>query len=231
MAASCSFRAMMRLLLAAAAAQAAHSDTTPLRERLQQLDRQAQTIKDLTADFREEKFTTLLRKPLVSSGRVFVKGKQTRWHTTAPRESTLFTNEARVAIYFPSRATMEVYPIDQRLRALIVSPVPRIATLQRHFDIDMAPEQPTHHLNLRLTPKDDSLKDFVVEIRVSVDLPLGLATRIEMWDPEGDRTVITFDRVHTNVNLSDDDVAYHVPVGTKIVHPLDSPPEPNGTSP
>lgn len=230
MAANLVYRMILSLFLATSPAHE-NAGTALLREKLQQLDRQAQPIKNLTADFTEEKFTTLLRKPLVSQGHIFVKGKKTRWHTTTPQESTLFTDESRVAIYFPSRATMEVYPVDRRLRALIVSPVPRVATLQQHFHIELTPGQSPRKLNLRLTPKDDSLKEFVEEIRVTVDLTLGLATRIEMFDPEGDRTVITFNRVHTNVNLTDEDVAYQLPAGTKVVHPLDSPPQRSGATP
>ncbi len=217
-------QAVLGALLVAITVQA-RADT--LSEKLKQLDRQAKTIQDLTTEFVEEKFTTLLKKPLVSRGRVFVKGKRTRWQTTSPRESTLFTDESHVAVYFPSRATMEVYPVDRRLRALMVSPVPRVATLKKHFDIALAPKQSDSRLNLRLTPKDDSLREYMEEIIVSVDLGLGLATRIEMFDPEGDRTVITFDNVRTNVGLSDSDVARRVPAGTKIVRPLDAKPQPD----
>ncbi len=201
-------------------ATAPDSETTPLSDALKSLDRQAQTVNDLTTDFVEEKYTALLKKPLVSKGRIFVKGSKTRWHTTSPRESTLFTDESRVAIYYPSRATMEVYPVDHRLRALMLSPVPRVATLQRHFDIKLVAKQSPKSLNLHLTPRDDSLREFIAELNVTVGTDVGLVRRIEMIDPEGDRTVITFENTQTNVGLSDKDVACHVPPETKIVHPL-----------
>ena len=217
-------RVVFGVLLAAGGAQppnAAHANHAQ-REMLSQLDHHAQSIRDLTTDFVEEKFTPLLKKPLVSKGRVYIKGERTRWQTITPRESTLFTDASQVAIYFPARATMELYPIDQRLRALLVSPVPRVATLRRHFDIEITEADTPEQLHLRLTPKDDALREFVEELRVTVNVRLGLATRIDMTDPEGDRTVLTFENVRTNVGLADKDVERRVPPDTTIVRPLEA---------
>lgn len=214
-------RIMQRgLLFVALLATLVRADT--LDQQLAQLDRQTKTIVDLTAQFVEEKHTVLLRKPLTSKGKVYVKGNRTRWHTKSPHESTLFTDASRVAVYFPSRNTMEVYPVDRRLRALIVSPVPSVAALRQHFTIEETSQKKSPAvLILRLTPKDPSLAEFIESVRVSINLKTGLATGIEMFDPEGDRTVITFSNIQANVGLTEDDVAWNVPPGTKMVRPLD----------
>lgn len=199
----------------------------PLAAALERLDRQSQAIHDLAADFVEEKFTALLKTPLVSKGNLFVKGERTCWKTTSPRRTTLYTDASRVAIHFPSRHTMEVYPVDRRLRALIVSPIPRVSNLRRHFDIALASAEDgagsASMLHLRLTPKDETLLEFIESVTVAIDLRIGLATRVEMVDPEGDRTVTRFTNIRTNVGLSDDDVAWDVPSDTKILHPLAPP--------
>ncbi len=199
-------------------------DADPSTDRLERLDQRAQTIGDLTADFVEKKFTALLKAPLVSRGKVLVKGERTCWKTTSPRQSILYTDSSRVAIYFPSRKTMEVYPVDRRLRALIVSPIPRVSNLRRHFEIALLNDEEAggdaSMLHLRLTPKDEALLEFIESVTVAIDLRIALATRVEMVDPEGDRTVTRFTNIRTNVGLADGDLAWNVPSDTKILYPM-----------
>jgi len=211
--------------LAVSVAARAIGDDEQLVDKLNRLDEQSQRIDDLTAEFVEKKFTVLLKKPLASQGRVSVMGSRTRWDTIEPHATTLFTDDKQVALYFPSRKTAEVYPIDRRLRPLIVSPVPRLATLERHFRIEqLEPDAPaTEFLWLRLTPKDEALSEFIDEVRVQVDVAVGLARRVEMIDPDGDRTVIEFTDIRTNVGLTSRDVTWDFPPDTRIVRPLDPP--------
>lgn len=195
----------------------------PLRDKLSQLDERSQKIEDLTANFTEQKFTVMLKKPLVSKGRVKVMGSRTRWDTTEPHATTLFTDDKQIALYFPSRKTAEIYSINHRLRPLIVSPVPRLATLERHFHIEQVGDTPSaEFLRLRLTPKDDALAEFIDEVHVDVNLSTGVAHRFELIDPDDDRTVIEFTDIRINVALTDEDVAWNFPPNTRIVRPLDS---------
>jgi outer membrane lipoprotein-sorting protein len=141
-----------------------------------------------------------------------------------PHPSTLFTDDSHVAVYFPSRNTMEVYPVDRRISVLMMSPVPRITVLRQHFTLEVLPKSTPKALVLRMTPKEEALLAFVDEIVVSVSVERGLADRIEISDPEGDRTVITFRNVRTNVGLSDADVARRVPDDTEVIYPLEADP-------
>jgi len=197
-----------------------------LAEKLKRLDEQSKKIEDLTADFVEEKHTFLLKEPLVSKGRVRVLGARTRWDTTEPHVSTLYTDAKQVALYFPSRKTAEVYPIDRRLRPLIVSPIPRLDTLQRHFRIEQQSDDQASNdlLLLKLTPKDPALTEFLDEVRVWIDLSVGLAKKVEMIDPDGDRTIIAFSDIRTNTGLTDEDVTWNFSPGTRVVHPLEGEP-------
>ncbi|MFQ5494453.1 MAG: outer membrane lipoprotein carrier protein LolA [Phycisphaerae bacterium] len=195
--------------------------------RLDRVDQRAGAIRDLTADFVEKKSTSLLKEPLVSRGRVLVKGSQTRWETKSPHVSILSTDESRIAIYFPSRSTVEVYPVDRRLRSLIVSPLPQLARLRRHFKLQPLPEpagrtsdSPEGTLGLRLMPKDESLKEIIEEVQVRIDESLGLAVRVVLIDPDHDHTVIAFSNIRTNVGLTDRDVELNAPPDATVVHPL-----------
>ena len=211
-------------------------DDKQLDEKLRRLDERSKRIEDLTADFVEKKFTALLKEPLISKGRVMVMGSRTRWDTTEPHATILFTDDRQVAFYFPSRKTAEVYPIDRRLRPLIVSPVPRLATLRLHFHIEATTDATSaEFLFLGLTPTNDALKEFINEVRVQVDSSAGVVRRFEMIDPDGDRTVIEFANIRTNVGLTDKDIAWNFPTHTRIVRPLDPgdrrPPSASGSDP
>jgi len=216
------------LTLASLATARATGADEKLDDALRHLDEQSRRIEDLTADFVEQKFTAMLKEPLVSKGHVKVVGTCTRWDTTEPNATTMFTDDRQVVLYFPSRKTAEVYPIDRRLRPLIVSPIPRLATLRSHFRIEESAATTTKReevpgtLQLTLTPKDEALAEFLDQVRVAIDPAVGLARRVEMIDPDGDRTVIAFTDIRTNVGLKLKDVACDFPADTRIVHPLES---------
>ncbi|MCO6437615.1 MAG: outer membrane lipoprotein carrier protein LolA [Phycisphaerae bacterium] len=202
----------------------AHADSLAdsLDESLSRLNERALAYNDLVADFVEQKYTAMLRKPMVSSGVIRVRGTRSRWDTRSPHESTLFTDDESIAIYFPQRKTMEVYAVDQRLRPLVMSPIPRLEVIRRFFDLESAAGSKTDptELLLRMRPKDESLAEYVSEILVALDRELALVRRVEITDPDGDRTVIKFVNVRTNVGIGPGEVARGAPPGTKIVHPF-----------
>ena len=55
----------------------------------------------------------------------------------------------------------------------------------------------------------------VEQVRVLLDAQRGLIIRLEMRDSDGDRTLISFSNVKTNVGLKDADLELHAPPGVK----------------
>ena len=82
-------------------------------------------IADLTADFEQQKFTAMLKKPLISSGAVAVRGSAMLWKTRKPEPSELQIDQKEVRIYYPAQETIEVYQVEQKLGQLAASPLPR----------------------------------------------------------------------------------------------------------
>ena len=150
-----------------------------LDRRLAALDAKAAKIVDLTADFRQEKFTALLKKPLVSSGRGQSKGSVVRWDTVQPGPVVLYADAKSLRLYYPKQQSEEVYPVDRRLGDLLASPLPRLAALRDHFSLAAAseaqaaalspfakPEEKSAALFVTLTPTDDLLKQNVQNVVV-----------------------------------------------------------------
>ena len=193
--------------------------------RLSQIDNRAGQVKSLSANFEQEKFTALLRKPVVSSGRVRIQGSTMRWDTLKPDPSVLLIDQTQARIYYPAQKTLEVYPLDQRLGELAASPLPRLSVLKSRFTFQQVPTSEMassadekHFIALRLTPADASLREHVKEVRVLLDIGAGYIVRAEATDSDGERTVLSFKDVQLNVPMGDLSLA--VPPGTAVVHPL-----------
>lgn len=198
-----------------------------LRERLEAIDARVERVKDLTAEFEESKHTALLKKPLVSTGVVRVRGSFIRWDTLKPHAMSLAIDAERIQMYYPQRKTVEVYLLDDQLRQLALSPLPRLAVLRRHFTVQPLPlaeidpqADPASHLALKLTPRSPSLRRHLDRVHVLLDFHSVFAERVEMFDADGDRTLLRFSHVRIDTGLRDSDVTLTLPEGTTIVHPL-----------
>ena len=101
--------------------------------KLADVDARAGQIRDYAARFEQRKYTALLRKPLVSTGRVRSVGAVVRWDTETPEPSVLFVEGAEVRTYYPKQKLEERFPLDRRMADLVASPVPRLATLRQGF--------------------------------------------------------------------------------------------------
>jgi outer membrane lipoprotein-sorting protein len=197
---------------------------------LEDVDRRAGTAADLVGRFRQEKHTALLKKPLVSSGRIRMKGPVVRWDTESPQPGVLYSDGREIRMYYPKQATLEVYPIDRRLSDLAASPLPRLDILRQHFRIEPAardntgetPRDTASGTEIRLSPSDAALAEHVDEVRVTLDVAAARVTRVEMLDADGDRTVIHFTDLKTDAGIKDGDLDLVVPAGTKVSRPLDA---------
>jgi outer membrane lipoprotein-sorting protein len=208
-----------------------------LWSRMVAIDERAGRIQSLVADFEQRKFTALLKRPLVSSGVVRVKGSTMRWDTRQPHGSVLLITEREVRIFYPDPppGVVEIYGIDQRMGELAASPLPRLAVLKDRFSFQQVPTaeldpkvDPARFLALRMTPIDPALREHVREVRVLLDVSAGYIVRAEMTDADGDRTLLHFTSVTLNTIAGEIDLK--VPAGAKVTRPLEGIEGPPGGS-
>jgi outer membrane lipoprotein-sorting protein len=201
-----------------------------LETQLKDIDARAAKVKDFTADFRQEKFTSLLKRPLISTGVVRVSGPVIRWDTKEPRPAVLYSDGSEIRMFYPGQKLLEVYKIDQRLGDLASSPLPRLAKLREHFAFarydgkGFHPPKDREVLPLKLTPKDDALKQHVAEVHVLLDVQSAHILELEVLDAdgaEGDRTHVTFSSFKLDTGLKPEELKLSVPAGTTVSHPLD----------
>jgi outer membrane lipoprotein-sorting protein len=198
-----------------------------LKKQLEAIDARAAKIKDFTSDFRQEKFTALLKKPLVSTGTVRVAGPVIRWDTKQPEAAVLHSDGKEVRMFYPEQKLLEIYWIDQRLGELASSPLPRLKTLRQHFTIERgdgkgfsAPKN-REVLPLRLVPSEESLREHVQAVNVLLDVRAAHILELEIIDADGDRTHVSFSAVRLDTGLKPDDLDLDVPEDTTVSRPLD----------
>ena len=215
------------LIGALAVAPATQPSVDPaLWARMIEIDARAGRINSLVGDFEQRKFTPLLRKPLLSTGRVRVKGATMRWDTEKPEKSVLFVTDKEVKIYYPAQASVEIYAIDQRLAELASSPLPRLAALKDRFsfmqipvaDMDKSADA-AKFMALKLIPAQDELRQHVQDVKVLLEMAAGYIVQVELTDADGDRTVDRFVNVQLNGEVGD--LELKTPPGTKISRPLE----------
>lgn len=216
--------ALLLLVTCGTSPASAPSDAA-LWEKLTKIDARAGKIKTLAARFEQQKFTALLRKPLVSSGRVRVSGSVMRWDTEKPEPLVMRIDPREAQIYYPSQKSLEVYPLDARLGDLAASPLPRLQVLRSRFAFEQVPTSdldksvdPARFVALKLTPTDVSLRQYVQQVRVLLDAEHAYIVAAEVTDGDGDRTVLSFRDVHVDTDVGD--LALKVPPDTKVSHPL-----------
>jgi hypothetical protein len=186
-------------------------------------------IKDVTADFQQEKFTPLLKKPLISRGQVIGKSDRTLWLTQKPEPTKMLVDSSGMRIFYPDQGLEEIYPIEGQLGALASSPLPRIDVLRRFFSFERlaaasveAGRSDADVLAVKMTPIDAALQEHVEEVKVLLDRKTGFILRAENIDADGEKTVLTFSNVKIDTGVSDDAMRLDVPAGTKISRPLDA---------
>lgn len=207
---------------------AATSETPELKAVLEDIDARAAKVTDLTGDFEQRKFTPLLKKPLVSSGKVRVRGPVVRWDTDKPSPSIMRIDDKELRIYYPDQKVVEVYPIGEDMRRLSSSPLPRLESIRSQFAIsrieakDLDPDaDPAKVVAMRLTPTAPGLKEHITSVRVLIDVASACTLRMEMTDPDGERTLIVFTQVKINPGVAEADVALKVPSGVRELRPLE----------
>jgi outer membrane lipoprotein-sorting protein len=196
-------------------------------QRMLAIDAKAGQIQDLVADFEQKKFTAMLKKPLVSSGQVLVRGSRMLWESRAPEPGALQIDDREARIYYPAEKAIEVYAVEARLSQLAASPVPRLDVLTRHFTFkplaaaEMGEKATTEDtFAVEMTPIDAAMRGHIDRVRVLLDAARGLIVRLEMTDADGDRTLIAFSNVRTNVGVSDEQLTIDAPGDVKVTRPL-----------
>lgn len=217
---------------AAAAAEAPITPPAGVDEKLWnlmvQIDARGADIRDLSADFTQEKHTPLLKKPLVSTGRILIKGSASLWNTVQPEPTIMRIDNKEVRLFYPRQKVVEVYRTDERMGSLAASPFPRLSVIKEHFTFERVPAKSlmpdadeSKFLALRMKPTQEELRKHIDEVTVVLEIATGFVQRAQTIDTDGDRMVLSFSKLQINTGLKDSDLELNLPPGVAITHPLE----------
>lgn len=227
--------ALVAMILFGALAAVAADEAPPkgvdekLWKQMLEVDARGADVRDLSADFVQEKHTPLLKKPLVSSGTIRIKGTAALWQTDKPEPTVMRIDEKEVKLFYPKQKVVEVFALGDRMASLAASPFPRLSVIKQHFSFErMAAKElmgdkadEAKQLALRMRPIEESLKKHIDEVAVVLDVETGLVLRAQTIDGDGDRIVMTFSNLRKNTGLTDADLEMTVPAGVTVSRPLE----------
>lgn len=205
------------------------------------IDERSRAIEDFAADYVEKKHSLLLKKPLVSQGHVIAKSPIVRWDLREPYEQTTIVSPGTIKVYYPTEKLLEVYALGDRIADLSTSPVPSLARTVELFEITRAAEQDSastgekhssevkhsdaaerETLTLKLTPRDEKLRENLAGVVVTIDVTEGYASRMIMLQESGENTEIQFQKVRVNQGIDESRLQLQVPDDVQIVKPLEA---------
>lgn len=195
---------------------------------LVQIDGRGARINDLRADFTQEKFTPILKKPMVSAGQILIKGSASLWTTVRPEPTVMRIDDKEVRLLYPKQKVLEIYKTDEKMGSLAASPFPRLAVLKKHFTFERMTLQElqggadeSKYIALRMTPTEPELQKHIDEVDVVLEIATGFVSKAQTKDADGDRMVLSFSNIQINGGLKDRDLEMNVPAGVAISRPLE----------
>jgi len=215
----------MRTILSATlvfAALMSAAQTAPLSEAdLKNLLAGIRQNRSTQADFQEERVIRLMKKPIVSSGRIwFQPPNKFRREVKGNSPSVTVSDGRQLWIYYPNFKSAERYPLgkgsplDSTVAA--INSALNLENIENTFQINAAKAEKGYELTL--TPRTGSMKRAFqrLDLRINDNL---LVDRTDMLLPNGDRIVTTYSN-QTRAPVAASTFEFKPPPGTQVSTPL-----------
>ena len=191
------------------------------------------SIKDLEAYFHQSSFLPMMNQSREASGKIYLKlpGKM-RWdYETGPKKSVII-NENRLWFYDIEEKQLTISDLDQMPNSQsLLTFITGMGDLKKFFHfVAGPPDEKTdkRFAYLRLVPKEENSQWTYLQLLVDTKTFRVVQTGFE--GIQGDRTLIGYENIRTNVGLKDDLFLLDVAPDTDILHypPLTSTPKKSG---
>ena len=192
------------------------ADSNPsLTELLKHFNESQETVKSLTASFRERKNLSLLAKPIVSNGTfLYSKPGRIKWEYTDPEPRVFLITEEHFVAYYPSQKRAEEVPLGKLTgrRVFRVFGIGQSAEdLGKFFDISLASENSIEGTFLLvLTPKRQRVRDRLQQVRFWIEEKTYLPRQLEYLESDGDSTVLSFTNIRVNPEIAE--ARFNIPI-------------------
>ena len=173
------------------------------------------------ADFQEERVIRLMKKPVVSSGRIsFQPPNKFRREVKGNASSVTVSDGRQLWIYYPNFKSAERYPLgkgsplDSTVAA--INSALNLENIENIFQINAAKAE--KGFELALTPRTPSMKRAFQKLDLKINDNLRVE-RTDMLLPNGDRIVTTYSN-QTRAPVPASIFEFKPPPGTEVTTPL-----------
>ena len=173
------------------------------------------------ADFQEERVIRLMKKPILSSGRIwFQPPNRFRREVKGNSPSVTVSDGRQLWIYYPNFKSAERYPLgkgsplDSTVAA--INSALNLENIENIFQINATKTDKGYEL--ALTPRTPSMKRAFQKLDLRIDDNLRVE-RTDMLLPNGDRIVTTYSN-QTRAPVPASTFEFKPPPGTEISSPL-----------
>jgi outer membrane lipoprotein carrier protein len=196
--------------------------TTPLSEAdLKNLLAGIRQNRSTQADFQEERVIRLMKKPIVSSGRIwFQPPNKFRREVKGNSPSVTVSDGQQLWIYYPNFKSAERYPLgkgsplDSTVAA--INSALNLENIENTFQIAATKSEKGYEL--ALTPRTSSMKRVFQKLELRINNNLSVE-RTDMLLPNGDRIVTAYSN-QTRAPVPASSFEFKSPPGTEVTTPL-----------
>lgn len=177
-------------------------DEAALRKTITEANRNIQSIQ---CAFTQEKKLAMLSEAAVSNGRFYFKKEgKVRLEYMKPTAQLMVMNNGKMLMQ-DAKKTKEVdvhrHRIFRQLNDIIIGSVN--GDLFAGNDFTSRIFETTNEVKIELSPVSKTLKNYLANIILILDKKNFTARRIEMNEPSGDATILSFSQKQINADLSD----------------------------
>jgi outer membrane lipoprotein-sorting protein len=173
------------------------------------------------ADFQEERVLRLMKKPVLSSGRIwFQPPNKFRREVKGNSPSVTVSDGRELWIYYPNFKSAERYPLGKGspLDATVaaINSALNLENIETSFNVSATKSANGHEL--ALLPRTAAMK----RVFQKLDLRINNQFRVERTDmllPNGDRIVTTYSN-QTRAPIPGSTFEFKLPAGTEVTTPL-----------
>ena len=173
------------------------------------------------ADFQEERVIRLMKKPILSSGRIwFQPPNKFRREVKGNSPSVTVSDGRQLWIYYPNFKSAERYPLgkgsplDSTVAA--INSALNLENIENMFQINAT--KTDRGYELALTPRTPSMKRAFQKLDLQINDNLRVE-RTDMLLPNGDRIVTTYSN-QTRAQVPASTFEFKPPPGTEVTTPL-----------
>src|SRR5436309_640543 len=206
----------------AVAALTTFANTAPLSEGdLKNLLAGIRQNRSTQADFQEERVIRLMKKPILSSGRIsFQPPNKFRREVKGNSPSVTVSDGRQLWIYYPNFKSAERYPLGKGspLDATVaaINSALNLENIENTFQINAAKADKGYELTL--LPRAPSMKRAFQKLDLRINDNLRVE-RTDMLLPNGDRIVTTYSN-QTRAPVPASTFEFKLPPGTEVSTPL-----------